>query len=270
MNFVYEELCVFNSNIKKALAEIGAKSIELELVNDNDFFIVNGMRHLLTIKKRKINMPKKYIFIDSGYFGNFGRSIKYIRIIPNALHPKYLDVPKGNIVDFLRAEDAIRKTKYVSILNKRRKFRRSNGGILIPPSKKYAALYGVDVQSWTDEVIANYNDEFSERLLIRTKERSREERMVINPIWNDLENKRFLICYSSLTSIDALMYGIPFIDLGNGPIMHLSSTKEDIDNGYMHDQEFIIDTFNSLLFYQCPSANFAEKLYEIMSFYKYR
>lgn len=267
MRFVYQESSKLNPTIKDVLKRIGTAIAEISDMLDEDYFLIDGMRHYLVLKKQEL-IPKNYIFIDSGYFGNFGRGVEYLRMVPNAMHPKNLEVKKGDIEAFLGDYDIKNETSYLDMFCAKPEFKNSRVALLIPPSRKYCRIEKIKAEAWVEAVTDSIIKKSFDSVHVRKKSSSRADRMVYNPIWKDLEGKRALICHSSITSIDAMLYGIPFADLGDGPVIHLSHSLENLKKSIPHSQDAVIDTFDRLLFYQCQIKDFESKLLEIMDFHQ--
>ena len=223
---------------------------------------------MISIKRHTGGFPQNYIFVDSGYLGNFRDKVKYTRMIPNAMHPPDYDVPRGEIFSFLRGYDKYYETEYLKMLENQYDYSAYNGAIIIPPSRKYCFLEEIDPVRWAQVVEYVEYSSYFDSFYVRKKSKDREERMLHNPIYNDMSEKSALICHSSIASVDALLYGMPFIDLGAGPLVHMSSNKKSLSRNKFHSQEQIVDALNKLLFYQCVPFTFKKKLLEIMHFYE--
>lgn len=261
--------CKFDLILSEEFKKAGIALYTGGPIGNDDYMLISGMRQMLFLRKKKVKF-KNFLFLDTGYFGNFNGLLNTIRVIPNNLHPNSLNVPtEGDIQEFLHRYDQENETTYLDRLNADYSYQEFSTALIIPPSEKYCRYHKMDKEKWIQKTLKpkSFRKTFDD-FEIRDKTKNKVERFHNNPITEAMKNKRALICYSSLTSIDAAILGLPFIDTGDGPIKSLSSSFKSIKMGLPVDKEKTIDAFNKLMFYQADLNSVGEKLLEIVDFHK--
>lgn len=269
MKFCYREDSCFKVAVFEKFRKAGIRRISSLDERGQDYLLINGMKDFISIRKELGEIPSKYVFIDSGYIGNFKRTVGYIRVVPNGLHPVLSEkTPKKSSIDIIKNFDKNKNTSFYKIFKKKQNYKQYKTALLIPPSSKYCVLDGIFERDWTHETIKMIFKSGFSHTKVRWKNKCRIERMETNPIYNDFKGKKAMYCYSSLACIDALIFGIPFIDLGNGPLKHMSYTPSKIHNGEFINSEFIINEFDKLCFYQDSPKRLIDKLFEVVDFHE--
>lgn len=160
------------------------------------------------------NTGRTFYAIDTGYFGNVGKTKVWHRITKDAL--QHL----GPIVE--KPDDRLKK-----IMDYRYQKQTKGSKILIcPPSEKVMNLFDQpDPETWVAQTIEELSQYTDREIEIRLKP-SRHDRTNSNPIEAALNNDVYcLITYNSIAAIEALMFGKPAIALGPNAAQLICNTK---------------------------------------------
>ena len=196
-----------------------------------------------------LRQGRDFYYIDTGYFGNYGKGKTYHRIVRNAM--QYL----GPIVDrpddrFARTETRLRSFQS----NKKRD--RGSRILLCPPSEKAMRCgWGLDIQTWLDETVKTLRYYTDREIVIREK-RVRTERVATDTIWEALADDIYcLVTYNSIAAVEALIMGKPVFAMGPNAAHHLARTDlADIENPLMPDDEEVRRFFCHLAYQQWTKA----------------
>lgn len=121
-----------------------------------------------------------------------------------------------------------------------KKWNNKGSDILIcPPSKTSCKFYGINSDDWTKEVILKIKKVSNRKIRIREKPRKRETKFIKNTIYDVLDKNIFiLVTYNSMTSIDAIIHGIPVLTLGENAAAPISLNNiRDIENPIYPDRK---------------------------------
>lgn len=168
---------------------------------------------------------RDFYYIDTGYFGNYGKGKTYHRIVKNAMQylGPVLDRPEDR---FLRTE-----TKLISMRSTKKRHRGSRI-LLCPPSEKAMRCgWGLDLEEWLHETIANLRY-YTDREIVTREKKIRHERQLHDTIWEALADDIYcVVTYNSIAAIEALIAGKPIFALGPNAAHHLA--RDDL--AYIED-----------------------------------
>jgi hypothetical protein len=163
---------------------------------------------------------RDFYYIDTGYFGN-GKKKTYHRVTKN-------DVQNfGPIID--RPRDRLAATGFQPC-----KFKRGSKILLAPPSQKLLNLYGIDLEQWLANVLAEIHARTDREVVVRRKP-GRTARTTDDSMAHALgQDIHCLITFSSIAAGEALLNGKPAITLGpNAAAALCSQTLDAINEPYV-------------------------------------
>lgn len=161
------------------------------------------MKH--KIMKQCWRLGKKFFYVDTGYLGNHvsdtnPRANKiWHRIVPDNLQHQHFQP---------RPADRFERLKLC--LPQRR---RGRNIIVAAPDEKPCKFYNIDQQQWIQQVTDDLSRVTDRPVTVRLRERSRQSRMVHEPLAKLLQDAHVLVTYNSLAAIEAVMLGVPAIVL---------------------------------------------------------
>lgn len=190
-----------------------------------------------------------YYFIETGYFGNYKcrgnpNARKYWhRIVKNAMqHQRILDVPDDRWRRLVSYDSRLAwsgwKTGGKSIL-------------LVAPSEKPCAYYGIDKDQWVSDTI-NMLKQHTDRPIVIREKGDRTERTSSNVIYDAFNQDVFaVVTYNSIAAVEAVAYGIPAFALA--PTAAQPVCLDDlskIETPYYPGPEFVYRWLSSLAYGQ--------------------
>lgn len=191
-----------------------AKGCGTVATNGNDFQYSDSadpivMRGILKYKlmKQCWEDHRTFYYVDTGYFGNEKteknpNGWKYWhRIVKN-------DLQHGKIIP--RPDDRFQK------FNKEFKpWKKGGRKILIAkPDEKPMKFYGLDLNSWVDEVVKEIKKHSDRPIEIRERSKNRTDRVSKNTLQEALDNDVFaLITFNSVAAVESIFHGIPAFTL---------------------------------------------------------
>lgn len=192
---------------------------------------------------------RDFYYIDTGYFGNFGKGKTFHRIVKNAM--QHL----GPIID--RPEDRFLKTatNLTPFANQKKKNRGSKVLILPPSEKAMRCGWGLDLAAWLDETVQTIQQHTDRPILIREK-KIRHERQLHDTIWAALADDVYcVVTYNSIAAIEALIAGKPIFALGPNAAHHFAKNNlAEIENPLIPDDDQIRRFFCHLAYCQFTKA----------------
>lgn len=205
---------------------------------------------LRSITKTKImktcsEQGRDYFYIDTGYFGNLGKSKTYHRVTRNAM--QYL----GPILD--RPSDRFDATKVkLRPFNSDKKKYRGDRILLCPPSDKAMQHgWGLNLKKWLQDTVKTIRQHTDREIVIREKG-NRTERQLLNPMSEALDDNIYcMVTYNSIAAVESLMYGKPVFALGPNAAHHFAkSDLSEIENPLIPDDEELQRFFYHLAYCQ--------------------
>lgn len=192
---------------------------------------------------------RDFYYIDTGYFGNFGKGKTYHRIVRNAM--QYL----GPIID--RPDDRFLQTgtKLIPFNTKKQKHQGSRI-LLCPPSEKAMRNgWGLDLDTWLQETVATLQQHTDREIVIREK-KIRHERQLHDTIWDAFADDIYcVVTYNSIAAVEALIAGKPIFALGPNAAHHFArSNLADIENPIIPDDDEVRHFFCHLAYCQYTKA----------------
>lgn len=186
--------------------------------------------------KKCLDQGRDFYYIDNGYIGNAMKKKWYYRVVKNDVQhtSKIVNVPADRF-------DRMRQL-HPWLQYNGQKNRPDNGPILlVTPSGKPCAYYGIDRDIWLNETIDKIKKYTDRKIIIRDKG-LRSERVGDNSIASQCSRDGIwaVVTYQSIAAIEAIHYGIPAFTLAPTATQHLANT--DIskleDPIYPDEQEF--------------------------------
>lgn len=201
------------------------------------------------IMKECLTQGRDFYYIDTGYFGNYGKGKTYHRIVKNAM--QHL----GPIID--RPDDRFLKTdtRLIPFGSQKKKHRGSRILILPPSEKAMRCGWGLDLQSWLDETVTEIQKHSDREILIREK-RIRHERQLHDTIWEALADDVYcVVTYNSIAAVEALIAGKPIFALGPNAAHHFAKNNlAEIENPLIPDDDEVRRFFCHLAYCQFTKA----------------
>ena len=190
-----------------------------------------------------------YYFIETGYFGNYkcrgnANARKYWhRIVKNAMqHDRVLDVPDDRWRTLLKYDPRLEWTGWKT---------RGENILLVAPSEKPCAYYGIDKEQWVSDTV-NTLKQYTDRPIVIREKGDRTERTSSNVIYDAFDQNVFaVVTYNSIAAVESVAYGIPAFALA--PTAAAPVTLNDlskIENPFYPDEEFVYRWLSSLAYGQ--------------------
>lgn len=189
-----------------------AKSQRINPISDKDFvYNSKGPIFLRGLLKYKI-MNKclqdnvDFYFVDTGYFGNHARPGNpngwkiWHRIVKNNLtQTEILDTDP---------------TRWNKLNLEIKPFHKKGSNIIIAaPDEKPCKVYGEDYATWATKTKAELQKYTDRPIIIRQRVKSRNQRIVQQPLTELLKDAYALITFNSNSSVEAIMNGVPVFTL---------------------------------------------------------
>lgn len=172
-------------------------------IKDNIIFRSIVKKELIEYRLKN-NLP--FYYMDSGYFGNYksqqnpeGNKLWH-RIVKNGLQHSQI---------IQRPDDRFRQ---LGLQIKKPTARKGNAILLALPSEKPCKFYGIDLQQWKEQTVAEIKKHTDRPIIIREKPKARSQRLV-NSIYQDFDKAYVLVTYNSIAAVESILHGIPAITL---------------------------------------------------------
>ena len=192
---------------------------------------------------------RDFYYIDTGYFGNFGKGKTYHRIVRNAM--QYL----GPIQD--RPDDRFNRTETrLKSFASNKKRDRGSRILLCPPSEKAMRCgWGLDLEQWLKDTISTLQYYTDREIVVREK-KIRHERQLHDTIWDAFADDIYcVVTYNSIAAVEALIAGKPIFALGPNAAHHLARHDlADIENPLIPDDDQVRGFFCHLAYQQWTKA----------------
>lgn len=225
-------------------ASAGATIVETSYVKRNieDFknsvFLVRGItknKYCLALK----SVGADYFYIDTGYFGNFNTYYGVGEIRKKFFHRAAFnqmqmhDLVKRNnsrylkTLEYIKLDFGLREDDFL------KPWKTSGNKIMLcPPSEKVAAVTGIDVSKWISNVSEEIKKYSDREIIIRTKPKSRSERVGTNTIQDALDQDIYMVVtYNSIAATESIIHGVPALTLGPNAASKVSLNKiKNINN----------------------------------------
>lgn len=203
---------------------------EFNYNDSKDPIVLRGiLKH--KIMKQCWEDQRDFYYMDSGYLGNYKSPINpngwkwFHRIVKN-------DLQHSSIID--RPSDRWEALKY-----KIPKWKKNGRNILVVmPSEKPAKFYGIDMNTWRDEVIDTLRQHTDRPIVIREKA-SRPER-IAKTIYEDLDDAYAVVTLQSIAATEAILYGVPAFGLApNASTPVASNDLTKIETPYYPEDDLV-------------------------------
>ena len=182
--------------------------------------VIRGIAKRKVIKKC-IEEGRDYYYIDTGYFGN-GKHKLYHRVTKNNM--QYLGDLDPNCPD-----DRFQQTGTTI-----HKWTPGKNILICPPSQKAMNYWGLDLQEWMDNTVAEIK-KYTERPIIIREKASRSKRVNEDTMEMALgRNVHCMVTFNSIAAVESLIFGKPVFTMGPNAAQPLSNTDlKDIENPNM-------------------------------------
>ena len=178
------------------------------------------------ITKRKVmrhceETGRDYYYVDTGYFGNEKKK-DYHRVTKNAM--QYF----GEIVEHC-PDDRFNRTRTAL-----KPHVPGNDILICPPSEKAMKYWGLDLQEWLANTVAEVKKHTNRQIVIREKA-SRSVRVNIDTMEMALaKNVHCMITFNSIAAIESLINGKPVFTMGPNAAQRFANTDlSKIENPFM-------------------------------------
>lgn len=192
---------------------------------------------------------RDFYYIDTGYFGNFGKAKLYHRIVRNAMQNL------GPIQD--RPEDRFLLTgaQLVPFSNQKKKHKGSRILVCPPSEKAMRNGWGLDLQTWLHETVDTIRQHTDRKIVIREK-KSRTDRQLHDTMQDALADDIYcVVTYNSIAAVEALMYGKPVFALGPNAAHHFAKHDlSEIEDPLIPDDGELRNFFCHLAYCQFTKA----------------
>lgn len=227
----------------------GGNIVAKENINKHPINVPIAFR---SMSKRKVikhcwNTGRDFYYIDNGYIGNAQKKKWYYRIVKNNVQhvDKIVRVPRDRFDRMLSLHPWM---KYNG-----QKSRPDNGPILlVTPSGKPGAFYGVNREDWLDSTITEIKKHTDRKIIIRDKG-LRGDRIGANNVASQCSRDGVwaLVTYQSIAAIEAIHYGIPAFTMAPTATQHLANTDlSQIETPMYPDEEEFQGLLNYLTYCQ--------------------
>jgi hypothetical protein len=196
--------------------------ISKENINDYPLDIPLAFR---SMSKRKVikkcwNEGRDFYYIDNGYIGNAQKKKWYYRVVKNNVQhvDKIVNVPSDRFKSMTQM--------HPWMIYKGQKNRPENGPILlVTPSEKPGAFYGVTRDEWLNETTETLRQYTDRKIIVRDKG-LRGDRIGDNSIAAQCSREGIwaVVTYQSIAALEAIHYGIPAFTCAPTATQHLANT----------------------------------------------
>jgi hypothetical protein len=187
-----------------------AQSVAQPVIKDLDYSDSTGPIVLRGIMKHKLIKQcwqdhRPFIYVDTGYFGNQISS----------RNPRAHKIWHRMVINDLQHQDIVPRPP-----DRWQRFgwkipQRTHGAnvVIALPDEKPCKFYGIDPEIWQNDVVNEIRQRTQRPVVIRSRHRSRQNRMVNQPLSAELQNAYVLVTFNSLAAVEAVMQGVPAIVL---------------------------------------------------------
>ena len=208
---------------------IGAKKLDRKDFEKNPENYKDAVLILRGLRSRRIlqiagKNEIDYYYMDTGYFGNYGKGKIWHRIIKNNLHMDSITDRSKDRFDYI-----IRTSKRNLLYPKAglvKPWNKKGSKILLcPPTQKSFTYYGKDYDVWMKNTVGEIKKYTDREIVIREKPESRTARVIYNTIWRALDEDIWaVVTYNSIVAVEAVTHGIPAFCLGPNAASFVSRT----------------------------------------------
>ena len=179
------------------------------------------------IMQRCLADGRDFYYVDTGYIGNERSPNKsWHRIVKNNLQHSELET---------FPDDRFQRVG-VSLIE-----RKKNGKniVVAVPTKKPCRYYGVDVEQWLKETVAQIKRHTDRPIVIRRKPKTRAERVLQDPLAKHLNDAWALVTYNSISAVESVFSGVPAFALApvNAADPVVSKDLSQLDDPFWPDDD---------------------------------
>ena len=148
---------------------------------------------------------RPFYYLDNGYMGNLDKKKYFYRVVKNNVqHTQIKDVPGD------RFQNLVKFMPYMRYGGKKDPKLQNGPILLVTPSEKPCAFYGITRDDWVDSTIKEIKKYTDRPIVIRDKG-LRFERVKDNTVAKQCEREKIyaVVTYQSMAALEALHYGIP-------------------------------------------------------------
>jgi hypothetical protein len=212
-------------------------------VTDTDDFVYEQSTDPLVLRgilKKKwmqqcLKDGRTFYYVDTGYFGNERTASNpngwkyWHRIVKNDLqHGEIISRPNDRFIKF----------------NKKIMPWKKNGSkiLLAKPDDKPMKYYGLDLEKWTADTVAEIKKYTDRPVVIRERAPNRIDRISSNTLQEALDDDVFaLVTFNSVAAVESIFYGVPVFSLCPTNAANPVSLKDlrQIENPYYPDHDLL-------------------------------
>ena len=151
--------------------------------------LINGLQFgALEFLQDVVRQRVDYLFLDGAYFLGWPPPRKWYRAVPNAYQKNWVDDVKPD--------------RWETIGLKMKPWRKGSYVLITPPSEYVGNLFGFSVPLWLQKTVTVLKEHTDRPLMVR-------EKYSKGTIQEDLKDAHCLVTWTSNTSVDALLEGVP-------------------------------------------------------------
>lgn len=187
-----------------------AKSVGQPVTSELDYTDSTGPIVLRGIMKHKVMKQcwqdqRPFMYVDTGYLGNHA----------SARNPRAHKIWHRLVVNDLQHGDIVPRPadRWQRLGLPMPQRRRGHKVVVALPDDKPCKFYGIDLDTWQHDVMQDIAQHTDRPVVVRSRQRSRQQRMVQEPLSQELLEAHVLVTFNSLAAVEAIMMGVPAIVL---------------------------------------------------------
>ena len=199
--------------------------------DSSDPLVLRGiLKH--KIIKRCWNDGRRFLYMDSGYFGNRPNPLNphgwkvWHRIVPD-------NFQHGAIID--RPADRWERLKIKTMP------RQTGSKILLAaPDEKPCQVYGIDLTTWIDQTIKTIKQYSDRPIVIRERTKNRQVRLA-NDFQDALKDVHAVVTFNSNAATEAIISGVPVFVLApcSAALPVANTDLTALENPFFPDQNLV-------------------------------
>lgn len=190
---------------------------------------------------------RPFYYVDNGYMGNLMKKKYFYRIVKNNIqHTKIKDVPKD------RYQSLCKFAPYMVYRGQKPQSQQNGPILLVTPSEKPCAFYGITRDEWVDKTIAELKKYTDRPIVIRDKG-LRFERVKDNSVASQCQREQVfaVVTYQSMAALEAIHYGIPAFTMAPNCVESVANTDlKNIESPIYPKEETFQRVLNYLAYCQ--------------------
>lgn len=187
-----------------------AASVGQPVTQDLEYRDSTGPIVLRGIMKHKVMKQcwqdqRPFVYVDTGYFGNQ----------PNAQNPRAHKLWHRIVINDLQHNQVLQRPsdRWQRFGWKLPRRRHGSRVILALPDDKPCRFYGIDADIWRRDTLEAIGQHTDRPITVRSRQTNRQQRMVHQPLSQELQDAHVLVTFNSLAAVEAILQGVPAIVL---------------------------------------------------------